>query len=156
MNHNQNTISLTVSSDPRYLKLVRSVILQAGMLMHFTEKTCRDITLAADEAMTNIIKHSYKNDYDRQIIVTITFHDRCLEIALRDFGEKADPSTIKPRDLSEIKPGGLGVFFIKKIMDDVEYDSSPEHGTILRLKKYVEPHTQHSTFKNEGDECTST
>ena len=153
MNQNDKTISLTVASNPQYLKLVRSVILQAGMLMDFSEKICRDITLAVDEAMTNIIKHSYKNDYTKQIIITIHFYKAYLELNLQDFGEKVNPKTIKPRKLSEVKPGGLGVFFINNIMDTVEYDCSPEQGTILRLKKFNTTDTKNSTL-NEGEQCT--
>ncbi|MCD6460981.1 ATP-binding protein [bacterium] len=133
---NSDTIQLCISSNPKYLKLVRSVILQSALIVGFSEKDSRDVTLAVDEAITNIIKHSYMSSYDKKIKINVNFRDEYLELVLRDYGKKADPKTIKSRDLKDVKPGGLGVFFIKKIMDNVCYDMSPKHGTKLILKKY--------------------
>jgi len=130
-------IQLFISSNPKYLKLVRSVILQSALIVGFGEKQSRDITLAVDEAITNIIKHSYMSAIDKKIEIDVRFREDFLELVLRDYGKKVDPKTIKSRDLKDVKPGGLGVFFIKKIMDDVSYDMSPEQGTILKLKKYL-------------------
>lgn len=136
--YHENMITLSVASNPRYLKLVRSVILQSAMIMDFSEKICKDITLAVDEALTNIIKHSYLGCLDKKIDITLILHDDRLELKIRDFGRKVDPKTIKPRNLHDVKPGGLGVFFIKKIMDFVEYDVSPSCGTLLTMIKYKE------------------
>jgi len=131
-----NAITISFASNPRYLKLVRSITLQAALCANFCEKLSKDITLAVDEAITNIIKHSYNGSIDKEIMIRIIFCADKIEIHIRDFGRKVDPETIKPRSLDEIKPGGLGVFFIKKIMDDVYYDISPDEGTILKLIKY--------------------
>ena len=60
---NSDTIQLCISSNPKYLKLVRSVILQSALIVGFSEKDSRDVTLAVDEAITNIIKIS-QADYD--------------------------------------------------------------------------------------------
>ncbi len=134
--HDENTILLSICSHPKYLKLVRSVILQSAMLMCFSEKTSKDVTLAVDESLTNIIKHSYMGCMDKKIVITITLHDDHLEVKIRDYGKKVDPKTIKPRKLHDVKPGGLGVFFIKKIMDEVDYDISRPNGTVLTMIKY--------------------
>ncbi len=140
---NPNSMSISFASNPRYLKLIRSVTLQAALCANFPEKESKDITLAVDEAVTNIIKHSYNGSTNKEIIIKIFFFTDKIEIQIRDFGRKVDPETIKSRPLDEIKPGGLGVFFIKKIMDEVTYDVSSEKGTILKLIKY-----NNSTGKN--------
>ena len=132
-----DSIQLCISSNPKYLKLVRSVILQSALIVGFAEKQSRDITLAVDEAITNIIKHSYMSAFDKKIEIDVKFGSDYLKLVLRDYGKKVDPKTIKSRDLKDVKPGGLGVFFIKKIMDEVSYDMSSEHGTTLTLKKYL-------------------
>ena len=54
---------------------------------------------------------------------------------IRDFGEKPDPATIKSRSLSDIRPGGLGVFLMKNLVDDVRYDFSHQVGSELILRK---------------------
>lgn len=144
------SITLSFSSNPKYLRLIRSIVLQSGLLMNFSEKISKDVTLAVDEALTNIIKHSYGGHHDKEIIVRLVMSDDRLDLEIRDFGKKVDPKTIKPRKLHDIKPGGLGVFFINKIMDKVSYDISPEEGTILRMTKYMEP----DTVKNKEEGCT--
>ena len=50
--------------------------------------------------------------------------------------KKVDREKIVSRPLDEVRPGGLGVHFINEMMDEVEYDTSPKIGTILRLTKY--------------------
>jgi anti-sigma regulatory factor (Ser/Thr protein kinase) len=129
---------MSIASHPKYLKLVRSVILQCAMLMNFSEKISKDITLAVDEALTNVIKHSYMGCLNKRIDITIYLLDDRLELKICDFGKKVDPKTIKPRNLCDVKPGGLGVFFMKKIMDEVDYDISSPKGTTLTMIKYKE------------------
>lgn len=130
-------ITLSVSSNSCYLKLIRGIILQSALIMQFSEKLCKDITLAVDEAVTNIIKHSYDCAKDKEIIIKIILEENYIELNIQDFGKKVDPKTIKSRKLDDIRPGGLGVFFIKRIMDEVDYDVSGEEGTILKMIKYI-------------------
>jgi len=131
-----DVIRISVASNPRFLTLIRSMVFNTALLLKFSEKNSREIMLAVDEAITNVIKHSYNQCYEKEIVVSLHLKDDRLEIHIRDYGAKADPKCIKSRDLNDIKPGGLGVFFINKIMDYVEYDISPEDGTILKLIKY--------------------
>jgi anti-sigma regulatory factor (Ser/Thr protein kinase) len=91
--------------------------------------------LAVDEACTNIIRHAYDGDHDQRIEVQIRMHPNRIEVKLRDYGRKPDPAKIKPRELHDIRPGGLGVHFIRTIMDEVVYDHSHEVGTELRMTK---------------------
>jgi anti-sigma regulatory factor (Ser/Thr protein kinase) len=62
-----------------------------------------------------------------------------LDVTLRDWGRKVDPASIQPRELSDIRPGGLGVHFIREIMDEAVYDPTPETGTELRMTKRLKP-----------------
>ncbi|MEW6535248.1 MAG: ATP-binding protein [Candidatus Auribacterota bacterium] len=131
-----DVITISVASNPRFLTLIRCMVFNTALLLKFSEKISREIMLAVDEAITNVIKHSYNQCYEKEIIVSLHLKNDRLEIHIRDYGKKTDPSCIKSRDLNDIKPGGLGVFFIRKIMDHVEYDTSPEEGTLLKLIKY--------------------
>ncbi len=147
-------ITLSVSSNSCYLKLIRGIILQSAMIMQFSEKLCKDITLAVDEAVTNVIKHSYDCAKDKEIIIKIILADKYIKLNIQDFGKKVDPKTIKPRELDDIRPGGLGVFFIKKIMDEVDYNVSGEEGTVLTMIKYL-PNKTTIDKSCEEEECKS-
>jgi anti-sigma regulatory factor (Ser/Thr protein kinase) len=138
-----NQIALHISANPEYLRVVRLAVRQVGHVVGFDEKTCELITLAVEESLTNIIKHSYGGPCDEQLIVKFNkIENVCdgksaLEIVIRDFGKQVDPEIIKGRDLDNIRPGGLGVHLIQSVMDEVKYDCADECGMVLRMIKYL-------------------
>ena len=78
-----------------------------------------ELVLAIAEAAQNIVKHGYKgveNTTDRMEI-KISLNDTQLEIGFYDKGKPVVPGNVQHRKLDDIKPGGLGTFFIKQIMD---------------------------------------
>ena len=78
-----------------------------------------ELVLAIAEAAQNIVKHGYKgvaSTTDRMEI-KISLKDGKLEIGFFDKGKPVVPENIQHRQLDDIKPGGLGTFFIKQIMD---------------------------------------
>jgi len=131
-----NTVRLTIPSNPKFLGLVRGLVSEVSSQMKFPGNLVKKISLAVDEACTNVIKHAYQGDWTKQIVVSCTTYDGRLEVSIRDFGKKAAPEAFKPRKLDEVRPGGLGIFFIREIMDEVTYDTSQSVGTELRLVKY--------------------
>ena len=84
------------------------------------EKELKDeLVLAIAEAAQNIVKHGYKdleNTTDRMEI-KISLNDNQLEIGFFDKGKPVVAENVQHRKLDDIKPGGLGTFFIKQIMD---------------------------------------
>lgn len=128
-------VVLTVPSHPKYLYVIRSVLLPIALDAGFTRKEARRIVLAVDEACSNIIKHAYEGDYTRTITVTIGGDAERFTVRLRDYGKKTDRSAIAPRRLEDLRPGGLGTHFIKEVFDVVDYDTSLEQGTMLTLEK---------------------
>jgi anti-sigma regulatory factor (Ser/Thr protein kinase) len=96
------------------------------------------LVLAVDEACTNVIRHAYgSSGCDERIVIAINIGPERFEIAIRDFGSPADPATFRGRDLSEVRPGGLGIHFIKSAVDQIEYDNPPGGGTRLKLIKLM-------------------
>lgn len=84
-----------------------------------------ELVLALAEAAQNIVKHAYKNQpTDDLMKVLINYQDKTLNIELFDKGTAAIPENIKPRNLDDIKAGGLGTFFIGQIMDEVVFKTS--------------------------------
>ena len=100
---------------------------------------CRDVTLAVDEACQNIIRHAYGGDTDEQIQLEINIQGRWLNLCLRDFAETVNVDNIKPRDLDDVRPGGLGTHFIRELMDEVEFvPTNQERGNVLRMTKKLD------------------
>jgi len=127
---------MRMASDPRLLRVVRSTVSELAAVWGFEGEQCRRITLAVDEALSNIIRHAYKNRCDREIDLNCQAHSDCLEFSFVDHGEAADPSKFCAQPLSELAPGGRGTHIIRQIMDEVCYERLPE-GNLLRLKKYL-------------------
>jgi anti-sigma regulatory factor (Ser/Thr protein kinase) len=128
-------VTLTVPSHPKYLYVVRSALYPILIDSGFGKKDARRIILAVDEACSNIIKHAYEGDPTRTITMTVTDDTDRLTVQLRDYGKKADTTKIAPRDLEDVRPGGLGTHFIGAAFDAVTYDTNQEQGTILTLEK---------------------
>lgn len=131
------SVSLSVPSDPRFLAVVRKNIDAVLDELPFTEKEKRKIVLATDEATSNVIKYSYVGDTTKRIDFEIGVEGGNLFIKIRDYGKTPDLSRIKPRDINDIRPGGLGTHFLREVMDTVDYDISLGMGTLLTLTKKI-------------------
>lgn len=129
-------IRLEIKSHPRFLALVRLIGYEVAKMAEFRQDEAKDFRLALDEACTNVIKHSYHYDYTKPIIINFYLYNDRLETLIQDFGEKVDPSQIRSRPIDDIRPSGLGVYIMKKLMDVVEYDPAVNEGPRLKLVKY--------------------
>lgn len=128
-------IRLSFRSHTRFLEPIRTVVREATELVGLGEEEATAIVLAVQEGCTNVIRHCYKDCPDQRIDLVLTFTDDTLEIRIDDYGTFVDPTRIRGRELSDVKPGGLGVHLIKKAMDEVEYAANDWGGTSLTLKK---------------------
>ena len=82
-----------------------------------------ELVLAIAEAAQNIVKHGYKGveETEDKMEIKISLKDGQLEIGFFDKGKTVVPENIQHRKLDDIKPGGLGTFFIKQIMDNAVF-----------------------------------
>ena len=138
-----NQIALSITANPEYLRVVRLAVRQVGQVIGFDEKTCELVTLSVEEALTNIIRHSYDGPCDEQLIIKLNMiegHSKDktgFEIVIRDFGKQVDPEIIKGRELDDVRPGGLGVHLIQSVMDEVKYEHADDRGMVLQMRKYL-------------------
>jgi anti-sigma regulatory factor (Ser/Thr protein kinase) len=104
-----------------------------------TESQVYAVQLAVDEAATNIIEHAYKNHTLEDFEITCEKVPEGLSVVLHDRGNAFDPASIPQPlidvPLEELRSRGLGVFLMRKMMDVVEYEFSPDDGNTLRMVK---------------------
>ena len=129
----RDSAAIKVPSDPRYLSLVRTVTAKMGELHGLSESAIEDVRLAVDEACSNVIKHAYHGDTSKEIVVKYGFRQKKISIIIEDSGEKADLEKIRGRDLDDVRPGGLGMHFIRRVFDLVEFDAKKVKGNRLLL-----------------------
>nr|MDH5716442.1 ATP-binding protein [Spirochaetia bacterium] len=127
--------SHTVPSHPRYIRFLRKYLFELALDMGFAYRDAVNIKAAFVEALNNVIEHAYKGKTDMPINLDFYRYDDRLEIIIRDYGKKVPRSEIKSRDMSEYQDGGLGVFLMEKLMDYVDYDTTVDAGTRLKMVK---------------------
>lgn len=130
-----DTIEITIPAKPQFLKIIRAAVSSICEVRKVCQEDLHNIILAVDEACSNIIKHAYGKPTDKPINAIINICENKFEINLRDNGKKVDPKEIKSRQLDDVRPGGLGVHFIKTVMNEVVYDNSTEQGNLLKMVK---------------------
>jgi anti-sigma regulatory factor (Ser/Thr protein kinase) len=129
-------LRLVMPSHPRLLAVVRAAVGEIGLVYGLPEESCREVTLAVDEALANVIRHAYGNRYDREVEVKCQVAADQIEFTLLDQGEPPDPDRICGQPLNDASLSGRGTHLIKAIMDEVCYERVPE-GNLLRLIKYL-------------------
>jgi len=119
-NHTEKKDFLVRSSS---LKDVRTFCREVFEKLQIDQNLKDELVLAIAEAAQNIVKHAYKDDpqTDDKMVVQISCKDNKLQIGFYDMGTPVDPNKVKHREIDNVKPGGLGTFFIQEIMDAVEF-----------------------------------
>jgi anti-sigma regulatory factor (Ser/Thr protein kinase) len=135
--------TLQFTANFEYLDEIRDFVGKIAQSGGFNDKDVYNIQLATDEAASNIIEHAYRGVSDGLLEVSCGMKDDDITVILVDHGEPFDPSDIPmpnlKADLSERKIGGLGLYLMRKLMDDVKYVSDPQNNrnTLTLIKRKV-------------------
>jgi sigma-B regulation protein RsbU (phosphoserine phosphatase) len=120
------------------LRSVREVVRREALGQGCAAQCASDIVLAVDEACQNIIRHAYAGRGDGEIVLEIERAGEELLVSLRDFAPTVDPSRIQPRDLDDVRPGGIGTHLIREVMDGANFAPAPPGGgNLFRMRKRV-------------------
>jgi len=118
---------------------IREYFSRAARSADLDDQAVYEVQLAADEAASNIIDHAYKGEHCGDIICSFKVLPEGLEITLRDQGEPFDPELIEPpnvtKDLNHRKLHGLGLHFMRSVMDEVEFIPNEQGGNVTRMFK---------------------
>ena len=133
--------SLTVDSRMERLGEISDFVSQAARASGLSEHQIYDVEVAVDEACANVIEHAYHGRADGTIDITCERRGKEFVITIQDFGERFDPRRIAPPKtrvpLAKRNVGGLGLFFMRKLMDKVDFNFSPKHGNRLTMVKKI-------------------
>ena len=128
-----------LSVNSKGLKEVREFSRKIISKSPILEESKEELVLAIGEAAQNIVKHAYKDNLDTndKMQIKISFKNKILEIGFFDKGKPIVEENIKHRSLDDIKPGGLGTYFIQQIMDEVVFkEATGWHNNLILTKKY--------------------
>jgi anti-sigma regulatory factor (Ser/Thr protein kinase) len=129
-------LRLVMTSDPRYLPVVRGAVGPLAAALGWDESDCLAITLALDEALANIIRHAYHGRADGRIELECRENQEGLEVTMLDQGEAPDRTKICARAIACDQAGGLGTHIIRDVMDTVSYQATPEGNRFVATKRF--------------------
>jgi serine/threonine-protein kinase RsbW len=132
---------IVVKSSTDNLAQIRDFTKTSALECGFSEDAIGKIILAVDEACTNIIKHAYKSSAEGEISISAVYSGNKFTIAITDHGNHFDPAKVPEPDLKEYykqkRVGGLGMFLMKRLMDEVNYNTLTGNKNQVILVKYL-------------------
>lgn len=131
--------TVTFTAKFEFLDEIRNFVGQIARENGFSDKDVYNIQLATDEAASNIIEHAYELVSDGKLVISCDFGEERITIVLTDWGIPFDPSAIPmpdlKADLSERQIGGLGIFLMRKLMDEVHYTPGADGNKLTMIKR---------------------
>jgi anti-sigma regulatory factor (Ser/Thr protein kinase) len=127
---------MVISTQPKLLHILRAVVRYYAHEGGFSESDVNALALAVDEAVTNVIRHTYHGSPRGTLALEVMDYADRLEFVIEDSGPKVQPERIRHRPLNEVRPHGLGTYFIKCLTDRCSYDELFTEGNRLRLVKF--------------------
>jgi len=138
------TIELKIPCDPKYIAVARLVAAGVGTRSGLTVDDIDDLKVAVSEACTNVIDHAFpdpeKTEQSTAISLRFTPREKGLEVEIEDYGAGFDPDQLPELELSEPPVnGGLGLYLISQLTDEVDIQSAPDSGTkVIMIKRVAE------------------
>ena len=132
---------LTVPGRFEHLAQIAEFVTQVAREAGLTDDDVFHVEMAVDEACSNVIEHAYAEKVGEiELTCTIPEHGR-LDIVIHDHGSPFNPDAVPEPKLGEgagmdaMQEGGLGLYFMWKLMDEVRFSFSPGHGNTLYMVK---------------------
>lgn len=146
MDENRDLQKVTVSlpGDLNYLDIARAFVADVANKVGLTPAEIHDFQLVVTEAITNVIEHAYAGTDGRSNVeLTIEKEGQSFTVAITDYGKnkfdaEAHPNPDMTEYLSQCRVGGLGLFLMRKLMDEVEFNSDQDSNTVRFVKHIKE------------------
>jgi len=131
---------LKIPSETDNLELIREFVSKVATKVGFGDDDINKIELAIDEACTNVVKHAYKDKNEKTIGIAIKLDYDRFTVVVTDTGKGFDIKKLKTPDmkeyLAEMRVGGLGIYLIHSLMDEVHFDIKPGVKNEVQMVKY--------------------
>ncbi|MFN8458237.1 MAG: ATP-binding protein [Anaerolineae bacterium] len=131
--------SLHISAELKNLETIRRFVIESATALRVEPNIIPKLQLAVDEAATNIILHGYHNQGEGHLEIELEQVEHDLIIRLRDEAAPFNPTIVPSPDinlpLSQRKPGGMGVYLIRRCMDEMTHRLTTRGGNELTLIK---------------------
>jgi serine/threonine-protein kinase RsbW len=124
------------------LAAIRQFVAQAVRDEGLDDQVVPDLQLAVDEVCANVIEHGYAGQ-GGEIEVTVEAIEGGVQARVRDWGTPFDPQAIPIPDvtapLEQRRPGGLGLYLVRQVLDDIRFEFDAQRGNIVTMIKRYRP-----------------
>jgi serine/threonine-protein kinase RsbW len=134
-----NKFLITLKNKISEIERLADAIMQFGRENSFSDKVIFDINLALEEVVNNVISYAYKDKNEHQINIYMELEGQVLLLKVEDDGTPFNPFDVPEPDidkpLEERVPGGLGLFFVRNLTDELEYKREKDKNILIMKKK---------------------
>ncbi|MGI6491735.1 MAG: anti-sigma F factor [Pelotomaculum sp.] len=134
-----NQMKLEFLSLPANISFARSTVASFAAQLEFTISDLEEIKVAVSEGVSNAIIHGYGNDKDKFVRIYATLTVDTLKIVIEDEGKGIEDivKALQPAFTTDPERLGLGFVFMRSFMNDLQVESQPGQGTIVRMSRRV-------------------
>lgn len=133
----ERLLTLRTPARAEELQGIRRQLEQALVGAGESEENARALVVAVNEACMNVIQHAYGERQQGDLVLEVEVDSEKFLFRLKDYAPRIDIKSLRPKKLSEVRPGGLGLPLINQIMDNVSYPEPPPGiGNILVMTKF--------------------
>jgi serine/threonine-protein kinase RsbW len=136
-----NVIETTIRNCRKEISRVVDAVDKFADVHHLAAEIVGDVQIALDEVLTNIVNYGYTDDAEHEIRISLRVGDGVLETTVEDDGvpfnplESTKPNTSAP--LHERRIGGVGLHFVKNLMDEVSYARVGDRNRVVLRKNLI-------------------
>jgi serine phosphatase RsbU (regulator of sigma subunit)/anti-sigma regulatory factor (Ser/Thr protein kinase) len=111
----------------------------SSLCFPYGDEVARDMELAVSETLANIRNHGYGSK-DGPVSLDLRLETRGVELIVKEQGRRFDPDALPPPLLGELREGGLGIYLIRKVMDEFSYEPGGPDGNLWILFRSTAAH----------------
>ena len=132
---------LVIKNEITEVERLYDFVMSFCQALSITNKSAKNICLAVEEAVVNVINYAYPHGTQGSISIMMESRQDVLKVVIKDRGKPFDPTKVAEADVSSDAEhriiGGLGIFLIKRMMDKMDYERTPDGYNLLRLEKNI-------------------
>ena len=131
---------IIIKNEIAELERVAVFVEEVSQLLSLDSEKTMNLNLALEEVVSNVILYAYPQKMGENIIIKASSDDNILVFTITDKGDEFDPTKVEDADITlaaeDREIGGLGIFIVKNIMNEVTYQRL-DGKNILTLKKNI-------------------
>jgi serine/threonine-protein kinase RsbW len=136
----ENTIEISIPNQLGYERIAMACSATFAKIVGFSSERVEDLKTAVSEACINAMEHGNKNDPNARVVVNMHYEDRVFSVSVMDQGkgewnsdECCEEPDIEKKIMKLQTPRGLGIFLIRNLVDQVEFDLTTDEGNMVRM-----------------------